>query len=488
MEAALMSETKMAYTGGVVPAQTTPNDEDRTSIISGFSITTPGNKRPRKSTFLTQGPGEATVFSSVMNLVNTVIGAGILGLPQCMSHTGWALGVTLLVLFGASSIVTLHLQMIAAHTLRTSHTNIRMSYLTMCENTVPRLRYLVDLSVGITCFGICSAYLVVIGDLMPDVCAQLIDKPEHELNDFEKVLESRQLWIVVFLVVFIIPTVRLRNLDALRFTSTAAIACFAYITVIVVLYAFVDSLTLCDPETYDPARYEAYCVNNRRVAIPFDTATDTLKFFKAAPVVIFAYGCHQNAFTITNELRVASKSNMNQVSFAAITVCCIIYCLVAYSGYHSFGESAPSNLLLAYPRTTPFLIVRICLSLAVSFSYPVLNHPGRNSFSSLFFNVADATELNWVMYNGLSWTIVVLSFIIAMVTDDLGMVLGVVGATGTTIIAFVLPGLFYYYMPDKTLMYNRELHYKRKKYLAMTMTVIGCILMPFSVAMQFVSV
>merc|ERR1712223_751471 len=101
---------------------------------------------------------------------------------------------------------------------------------------------------------------VVIGDLMPDVFSQIYpDKDPDEMNDLEKVLESRQFWIVLFLIIFIIPTSRLRKLDGLRFTSSAAIICFAYVTLIVVLYAFVDGLDLCDPD--DPVRYETYCTN-----------------------------------------------------------------------------------------------------------------------------------------------------------------------------------------------------------------------------------
>ena len=69
---------------------------------------------------------------------------------------------------------------------------------------------------------------------------------------------------------------RLKKLDALRFTSTAAIVCFAYVAIIVVLYAFVDGLDLCDVKNLhfpfdidqlmivsnaqpdDPERYESF--------------------------------------------------------------------------------------------------------------------------------------------------------------------------------------------------------------------------------------
>ena len=298
MADALLADTKMVYTGGPVPQR---NSDDRSSILSGFYTTAPNTKTRRKSSFVTQGA--ASPFSSCINLVNTVIGAGILGLPETFTHTGWALGILLLVIFAICSVITFHLQMMAAHTLKASHHNIRISYLTMCEHTVPRLRYLVDLSVGITCFGVCTAYLVVIGDLMPDVFSQIYpDKDPDEMNDLEKVLESRQFWIVLFLIIFIIPTSRLRKLDGLRFTSSEAIICFAYVTLIVVLYAFVDGLDLCDPD--DPVRFETYCTNTAIEAVPIKTLRDALQFFKAAPIVIFAYAAHQNTFTICNELEV----------------------------------------------------------------------------------------------------------------------------------------------------------------------------------------
>merc|ERR1719206_138048 len=154
----------------------------------------------------------------------------------------------------------------AAHALKASSRNLNVSYLTMCEHTVPRLRYLVDLSVGVTCFGVVCAYLVVIGDLMPDVTRQIIDNAEP--SQLEKVLESRQFWIITFLCFIIIPTARLKRLDGLRFTSTAAIVCFAYVTTIIVLYAYIDELELCDED--DRERYEAYCDDTEIFAAPID--------------------------------------------------------------------------------------------------------------------------------------------------------------------------------------------------------------------------
>ena len=196
---------------------------------------------------------------------------------------------------------------------------------------------------------------------------------------------------------------------------------------------------------------------------------------------MFAFTCHQNAFSVVNELRVPSTANLNRVNIGSISICCIIYMVVAFSGYLSFGASTPANLMTAYPKTIPIFFVRICLSLAIAFSFPVLAYPGRNSLSSLIFGVSEAKELNWIKYNGITWTIVLVTFTLSMVTDDLGVVLDIVGATGTTIIAFILPGLFYYNLPNKW--FNPP---NCKRQLALFMVLFGCLLMPFGLTMVFV--
>lgn len=467
------------------------DDGDKESMLSAFETTNNDNnnsntKRRRKSSFFNQG--SATIFSSMMNLCNTVIGAGILALPETMVHTGWVLGFILLIMFAIASITTLHLSMMAGYKIRKLHNNnIRLSYLVMCNSTLPSLKKLVDFSVGITCFGVCCAYLVVIGDLMPDVASQIIDRtPNQESTLIEDIFESRELWIIIFLIIFIIPTTHLRNMDALRFTSTAAIICFTYVTIIVVCYAFIDDLQLCDPKTYTEENYTKYCTNNEIYEIPIESGKDLLLLFKAAPTIIFAYTCHQNSFSVINELRsdlLTVPTSLNKIVFGSITICCVIYMIVAFSGYISFGESAPSNLLTAYPQTIPILIVRVCLSFAIAFSYPVLAYPARNSFSSLIFNISDTKQLNWIQYNLITFVIIIISFIISMSTNDLGIVLALVGSTGTTIIAFILPGAFYYNLPTD---FDTNKNDKYKRQIALIMMILGIVLVPFNITMIFV--
>ncbi len=56
-------------------------------------------------------PKKAGIFSSVVNLSNTVVGAGVLGLPYAISRSGYVLSPILFVIFGLLSGLGLHLML-----------------------------------------------------------------------------------------------------------------------------------------------------------------------------------------------------------------------------------------------------------------------------------------------------------------------------------------------------------------------------------------
>merc|ERR1711862_162944 len=53
------------------------------------------------------------------------------------------------------------------------------------------------------------------------------------------------------------------------------------------------------------------------------------------------------------------------------------------------------------------------------------------------------TESEDFIFYSITISFLLLSFLVAMVTKDLGVVLSLVGCTGSTLVTFVLPGLFF---------------------------------------------
>ena len=66
-----------------------------------------------------------------------------------------------------------------------------------------------------------------------------------------------------------------------------------------------------------------------------------------------------------------------------------------------------------------------------------------------------------------------------MVMDDLGTVLSLIGATGSTVITYILPGAAYYVMhPDTGPAW--------KRYGAVVLFCAGCVIMPVCLVFIFV--
>ena len=107
--------------------------------------------------------GTASFSGSTFNLVNSMIGAGILSLPYALSQAGMALGIVLLVGFAALSTmacVLLHRCMIS--TTKDSYSDMAG------ELFGPRLAVLVDVVQAVYSYGACVGYLVIyLGNEMP---------------------------------------------------------------------------------------------------------------------------------------------------------------------------------------------------------------------------------------------------------------------------------------------------------------------------------
>ena len=213
----------------------------------------------------------ASRLSCFVNLANTIVGSGMLGLPYAFSNTGWILGSVLLLLSAITTVFSLHCLSVCA--LKTS---VPSSFYTVTLATIPQFTFLIDLSVVLACFGVGISYLIVVGGLMPAVMAQF--------GVTDMVWRSRETWVVIgFIVVF--PLCCLRNLDALRYTSFFAVVCAAFLAVLIFLYA-VPSVGLDACAGYDETS-GVDCVGESVLAV------NSLSVLRVFSIFIFANTCQQ---------------------------------------------------------------------------------------------------------------------------------------------------------------------------------------------------
>ncbi|CDR37800.1 CYFA0S01e17480g1_1 [Cyberlindnera fabianii] len=308
--------------------------------------------------------GEATWQGAAINLLNTIIGAGMLAMPYAIRSDGIFIGVLVIILSAMTSSFGLYLQGKCAKYTPPG----QASFFSLSQITYPQLGVVFDLAIVIKCFGVGVSYLVVIGDLMPQICETLV-------GDDHPLLLERNFWITIFMAFIVAPLSYLKKMDSLKFASMVALSSVAYLVILVFVHFFKHDIQDKGPV---------------RIFKPY-SATSILTSF---PIVVFGYTCHQNMFTLINELNSQSGKIVNKVIFTAIGIAMSLYILVGLTGYISFGDKVGPNIIVGYTKSLSSTIGRVAIVILVMLSYPLQCHPARLSVGHIIHYFRNIKEIS----------------------------------------------------------------------------------------------
>jgi amino acid permease len=375
-------------------------------------------------------------------------------MPLAMSHMGIVLGTIVIIWAGTTAGFGLYLQTRCARYLERGSA----SFFALSQITYPNASVIFDAAIAVKCFGVGVSYLIIIGDLMPGVVRGFTG--DDGLLPF---LVDRHFWVTAFMLV-VIPLSFLRRLDSLKYTSVIALISIGYL-VILVVYHFIAQ------DTFEGARPPVRVVQ----------WAGPIQALSSFPVIVFAYTCHQNMFSILNEISNNTHTRTTAVVCASNGTAASIYILVAVTGYLSFGNSIGGNIVAQYAPSVAATIGRAAIVVLVMFSYPLQAHPCRASVDAVLKwrpksisrssgpSSVDSSpprnvpllqigkkrndDISEIRFAVITTAIIILSYIVAMTVSSLEAVLAYVGSTGSTSISFILPGLFYYKIssPDSPL-------------------------------------
>lgn len=472
-------------------------------------------------------------------------------LPKAISSVGSVPGALFILLFGSASGFGLFLlARCAAHVGRTS------SFNALSQITYPKAALFFDLAIAIKCFGVGVSYLILMGDLMPQVMRFLLASQELGKDHW---LLQRQIWITIVLGL-VTPLSFMRRLDSLKYTSFIALLAIVYLLFLVVYWFFNDQRTAVDP-------------THVHLWAP------SLSIFSQLPVFVFAFTCHQNLFSVYNELRQNTAGRINFVIQQSLLIAVNIYWVVGLLGYYMFGENVLSNMLLSFPQSLVLVtIAQAAITVLTLFSYPLQCHPCRASLDKVLRMISPSLLSSWSFLQSrlffsqssnyhslrseeeipqssssfssttqaccrpslqvdtkakpeyqpssvtaqtltpsplsnlptslstrtssslqpteqhqhkpmstrrftiLTTCILVGSYILALLVKDLSIMLALVGATASTTICYILPGLFYLKLKENDRWTDPI------KLGAISMVIAGCIIMPVCVVSTLMDV
>ena len=472
------------------------NSGERIPLLTYSKNTTPTTKNTKKSINIHQK--SSSLLSCYANLCNTILGAGMLGLPNGFAGSGFVGGC--IFLFISSFFSAMGLKLLALSAEKTSKKGEASSFYSVANATLPNYgTMLIDFAVAIKCFGVATGYLITIGDCMVDAFQYILSHDDKTFTIHqEHILLSRKFWIIVGLLT-IIPISFFKTLNALRCISAFSILIVYALVLVVVLYA---------QNVLDPC--ESY-INNDIGECKGETylVTSIPHMIRNLSIFVFSFTCHQNIFTVVNEISNPTRKRIDGVITLTIYTALILYLIISIEGYKTYGDHVYGDILLNYPQTslivTSMRLGIVCIMIA---SYPLQLDPSRRCIISLIYSIKntfctsyqedskvsdvethdilesydtekasedDEVELptllenqhqqnNRYSYNGqihiskkdktnifkqdVIFIIITIIFLIsslgiAIVVTDLGVILSIVGATGSTIVSYILPGLIY---------------------------------------------
>lgn len=270
--------------------------------------------------------GGASLPSSVANLANTIIGTGMVALPGAFVYTGWLLGLALVCFCGFTGASGLYLLTRCANKLG----GRRQSFFSVAMRTIPKGARWFDLAIALKCYGVSISYLIISGQLMPQVVLSFAKAAGHSYAAIPTWLLDRNFWVTL-LIALLLPLCFLRRIDSLRHTSYLSLAAVVYL-VTIVFYFFLSPTARATL----PPRGDIHAIVLSPHILPI------------FPVFVFAFTCAQNMLPVYNELSASDPlMHMDRAKYAigySIGGAGTVYCAVAVLGYLEFGNNLGDNM------------------------------------------------------------------------------------------------------------------------------------------------
>ncbi len=358
-----------------------------------------------------KGPRRREVLEAVVNLVNTIIGGGMLALPFALRSCGVVFGSLLLVVFCGLAVYTGRL-LVRCGTMGRGAT---LSELGMAAFGTGG-RVLVEVSVVLFSFGALVGYLIIIGDVMTPYVNLLFAC-------------DRRLVILFFGGLVCFPLSCLRRISLLRFTSFAALILILYLVACIVGWGIAGMGSGFD--------------SNRVVLVSLDA-----QFLSVLPIIAFAYSFQANVLPIWSEMsEFPATKGINLALWLSCSCCMLVYLLCGIFGYLSFFEETSDNILVHYPTAAWYFDVgKVGYALIIMFSYPLLSYPMRVTIDAMinsFWFRDPSRHVSNVRLVIESLIVFVAAYVVAIFAVGIGIVFGISGATVGNLIVLGLPCILY---------------------------------------------
>ncbi|OHT01592.1 Transmembrane amino acid transporter protein [Tritrichomonas foetus] len=351
-------------------------------------------------------------FSQVMSLLNSLMGAGILSVPNSFTNTGIIPSILLLVLMAVLSFIATYMVVYLQY-----ETN-SIGLPDMASNVLGKAGSL-SLSILSLFFLVAAqlAYLILGGNMLESWFAL------GGINITESLMK-RAVVIGIYALVLPIAMTIPRNRFYLRYCAPVTVFSIIFFGISMVVKAVMK-----------------FKVDGISQTVKLSILN--LNLFSSLAIYGLAFALPIVCLPIFQQFDKNVKRR-TRVSFGAILLCFLLVLIPGLFGYLQFGEDTLANIMQNYADNDKLITcVRVAFFLVVSFAYPAVGQSTMVSWSQLCFSDCRVDYIVWwkrlivlCLTNGIP-------LLVAMFMANAKPALAIGGAIGGCVVDFVFPSIMW---------------------------------------------
>ncbi|XP_077220762.1 aromatic and neutral transporter 1 [Tasmannia lanceolata] len=357
--------------------------------------------------------GTSSSAETLGNIIISIVGTGVLGLPYAFRIAGWLAGSIGVIIAGISTFYCMLLLVQCRDKLETEESTQIVTYGDLGAKAFGRTgRYLTEFLVLISQCGGAVAYLVFIGQNLASIFKT------HNVS-FST--------LIFCLVPIQIALSWIRSLSTFAPFSAFADICNVLAMAIVVK----EDLQLFDG------------LSKRKAIV----SISGLPF--AGGVAVFCF--EGFSMTLALEASMRERSRFRRVLSLAFLGITLVYVCFGFFGYLAYGEETRDIITLNLPNGWSTMAVKVGLCVALTFTFPIMMHPvheiieeklkASTWFRKLSYD-SQSSKKKLVLHASRALFVVALA-IVASFVPGFGVLISLVGSTVCALLSFVLPAMFH---------------------------------------------
>jgi len=383
--------------------------------------------------------GESSRFKVTINYINTVVGAGIVGLPYAMKEAGFVFGIFLMILmvFLSHYSVTLMVRTGVEEKVRNYEELMEKLFGFRGYMTVMVLIFLFD-------FGACVTFLIILGDVSVDVL-RAVAKNMFELTHDQKAWiddewNLRRITIATLCLTIILPLCLFRDISKLERFSIVSVAATASVVFVCFCAALMQDNCPDGPDSC-PKNENWFTVLGENPSAAFG-------------IIAFTFISNDSSFILYSTLKNPTAERWSLVTRDSLMAAVGFCFLTAIPGYISFRDNIKEDLLKNYSQDdSKIIFVRMLFVLSMALTYPICLFISRHILNEMLHRFQNrgvdriigtpsgpAVQLiSTTRHLFLTFLLFFSSVTVVMFVDRAGVAMSITGNVCALSLAFILP-------------------------------------------------